>query len=125
MSEPSQIAVECVRELFSTTPMSDKPGWCEIVQSAIDKALAEKEVEIEDLKQQRNMAAIQERRKYLPKLARMREALTGVLDRYVGLVNSGDAGNWDPETEDVVIKARAALDIPARPEPAAKAEVKR
>lgn len=37
------------------------------------------------------------------------EALTGLLDRYVGLVESGDAGFWDAEQEDCVIKARAAL----------------
>lgn len=37
------------------------------------------------------------------------EALQGLLSRYVGLVNSGDAGDWDCETEDEVIAARAAL----------------
>jgi len=37
------------------------------------------------------------------------EALQGMLDRYTGLVNSGDAGNWNPEDEPDVIKARAAL----------------
>lgn len=37
------------------------------------------------------------------------EALKGLLDRYVGLVESGDAGFWDAEQEDCVIKARAAL----------------
>ena len=36
-------------------------------------------------------------------------ALEGILDRYTGLVNSGDAGNWDPEDEDVVKQARAAI----------------
>lgn len=29
--------------------------------------------------------------------------------RYVSLVNGGDCGNWDPETEPEVIAARAAL----------------
>jgi hypothetical protein len=43
-----------------------------------------------------------------------RRALQGLLDHYVGLVNSGDAGNWDPETEPVVIEARRCL--PATPE---------
>lgn len=37
------------------------------------------------------------------------DALRGILNRYVGLVNSGDAGNWNPETEPEVIAARAAL----------------
>jgi hypothetical protein len=32
-----------------------------------------------------------------------RAALLGLLNHYVALINSGDAGNWDPETEDVVI----------------------
>lgn len=36
-------------------------------------------------------------------------ALKGVLDRYVGLANSGDAGYWDCEQEDEVIAAREAL----------------
>ena len=48
MNKPSEIAVGCVRELFPTTPMSDKPRWCEIVQSAIDKATAGM-VSIEDV----------------------------------------------------------------------------
>lgn len=37
------------------------------------------------------------------------EAVKGFLDLYVALVNSGDCGNWNPEEEDVVIAARAAL----------------
>ncbi len=36
-------------------------------------------------------------------------ALRAFLDRYTALVNCGDCGNWDPETEDFVIQARAAL----------------
>lgn len=36
-------------------------------------------------------------------------ALRGVLDHYTALVNSGDAGNWNPEEERVVVLARAAL----------------
>lgn len=39
----------------------------------------------------------------------LRDALTALLDRYVSLVNCGDCGNWNPETEDQVIAARAAL----------------
>jgi hypothetical protein len=39
----------------------------------------------------------------------LREALTGMLDHYVSLVNSGDAGNWDAEIEPQVITARTAL----------------
>ena len=37
------------------------------------------------------------------------EALTGLLDRYTALVNCGDCGNWNAETEAEVIAARAAL----------------
>lgn len=37
------------------------------------------------------------------------DACKGMLDRYVGLVNSGDAGNWDPEVEPTVIACRAAI----------------
>lgn len=37
------------------------------------------------------------------------EALNETLEHYLQLANSGDAGNWDPETEPKVIKARAAI----------------
>lgn len=37
------------------------------------------------------------------------EALTGVVDLYVELVNSGDAGFWDPEDVSAIVAARAAL----------------
>jgi hypothetical protein len=37
------------------------------------------------------------------------KALDNLLNRYVGLVNSGDAGNWDPEQEQEVRDARAVL----------------
>lgn len=44
---------------------------------------------------------------------KLREALQALLSRYVGLVESGDAGNWDAEQEAEVINARAALSLPA------------
>jgi hypothetical protein len=40
---------------------------------------------------------------------RLRAALDGLLERYTGLVNSGDAGFWDPEGEPEVVAAREAL----------------
>lgn len=36
-------------------------------------------------------------------------ALQGSLKAWVDLINSGDAGNWDPETDAHVIAARAAI----------------
>lgn len=36
-------------------------------------------------------------------------ALRAMTQRYVDLANSGDAGFWDPEEEDEVIAARAAI----------------
>jgi hypothetical protein len=39
----------------------------------------------------------------------VRRALEGLLKRYTSLVNCGDCGNWDPETEPEVIQARRAL----------------
>jgi len=39
----------------------------------------------------------------------LKDALRDLLRHYVQLVNSGDAGNWDPETEIVVKDARKAL----------------
>ncbi|MFM6996942.1 MAG: hypothetical protein ACKOXL_07605, partial [Limnohabitans sp.] len=38
-----------------------------------------------------------------------REALEAILDHYVNLANSGDAGFWNPEEEPEVIGVRAAL----------------
>ena len=43
------------------------------------------------------------------RIAKLEAALSGVLRKYVDLVNCGDCGNWNPETEDEVINARAAL----------------
>ncbi len=43
------------------------------------------------------------------KLVNLAGSLQLLLDRYTSLVNSGDAGNWDPEKEPEVIAARAAL----------------
>jgi DNA repair exonuclease SbcCD ATPase subunit len=40
---------------------------------------------------------------------RLREALEKLLDHYLELANSGDAGFWDPEKELEVIGARKAL----------------
>ena len=42
----------------------------------------------------------------------LRDALSGLLKRHTALVESGDCGNWDCETEDEVIAARAALKEP-------------
>lgn len=39
----------------------------------------------------------------------LREALNGVTNMWCELVNSGDAGRWDPETDKPVIAARQAL----------------
>ena len=36
-------------------------------------------------------------------------ALEAMADYYVQLVNTGDAGQWDPEGDDVVIKSRDAI----------------
>ena len=36
-------------------------------------------------------------------------ALRLFVDRYTQLVNSGDCGNWNPETDEEVITARAAI----------------
>lgn len=43
------------------------------------------------------------------KLQLLEPATKALLARYVGLVNSGDCGSWDPEKETVVINARKAL----------------
>lgn len=52
------------------------------------------------------MSALTSNLNHDPLLAK---ALRELLDHYVDLVNSGDAGNWDPEKEGEVAQARAAL----------------
>ena len=47
-------------------------------------------------------------------IERLREALVAMTKHYVRLVNSGDAGFWNPEDEDVVKQARAAIAMEAR-----------
>ncbi len=42
-------------------------------------------------------------------LQELAEALEGLLRSYIGLVNSGDCGSWNPENEVEVKAARAAL----------------
>ena len=42
-------------------------------------------------------------------LANLRAASQAHLDRYLELVNSGDAGHWNPEQEEHVINLRRAL----------------
>lgn len=50
---------------------------------------------------------------------RLFNALQAMLDRYVSLVNSGDAGNWDPQIELEVIEATFALKSALGEHPAA------
>ncbi len=40
---------------------------------------------------------------------RLVSALRKMINHYTGLVNSGDAGNWNPETEPQIIEARETL----------------
>ena len=37
------------------------------------------------------------------------EALEDITEMYCAMINSGDCGNWNPETDKEVIKARAAI----------------
>ena len=37
------------------------------------------------------------------------DALMGLTEMYVEMVDSGDCGNWDPETDNEVIAAREAI----------------
>lgn len=38
------------------------------------------------------------------------EALEGVTELWCDLVNSGDAGNWNPETDEPIIASRKVLE---------------
>lgn len=51
----------------------------------------------------------QERDEAREQAAELLEALEAMADYYVQLVNTGDAGQWNPEEDDVVIKSRAAI----------------
>ena len=48
-------------------------------------------------------------------LAEVEGAMGNVLDTYVNLANSGDAGFWDPEEEQIVIDTRALLSTLSTP----------
>ena len=52
------------------------------------------------------------------------EALVALVQRYAGLVESGDAGFWDQEKEQVVIDARAAIAAYEAKQDARKASAK-
>ena len=41
----------------------------------------------------------------------LRKALEDLLTMYVGQINSGDCGKWNPEEDEEVIQARAALKL--------------
>ena len=43
------------------------------------------------------------------------EALVGMTEHYCDLINSGDAGNWNPENEIPVIASREALKAAKEP----------
>jgi hypothetical protein len=43
------------------------------------------------------------------RVVRLEKALTGMCEMYADLVNSGDAGFWDPEASPAMQAARAAL----------------
>ena len=43
------------------------------------------------------------------RIAAIENILLLLTERYTSLVNSGDCGNWNPEEETIVIKAREAL----------------
>lgn len=45
----------------------------------------------------------------MPQSKEVKKALRDLLEHYLALANSGDAGFWDPETEEQVINARKAL----------------
>lgn len=82
-------------------------------------ATLKKEAEL--AKERANKARKEERNKWMPICNKLqadnellREALTEMVKGYCDLVDSGDAGFWDPEKDDEVIKSRAALAATAK-----------
>lgn len=68
----------------SDTVLSDRLAGIAVADAALDRAAASR-------------------------IKALEEALAALTKHYVSLVNSGDAGNWDPEKEPVVIAARSTL----------------
>lgn len=75
-----------------------------------DDATADSEARIADqLTEWQAKALASQHNSTESKLHKRTEALEGMLEKYVALVNCGDCGNWNPEEEPVVIAAREAL----------------
>ena len=62
-----------------------------------------------ELEESKNDHAKAYLRKYANEIEVYRAVLLKMVNHYVSLVNSGDAGFWDPESEEPVIAARKAL----------------
>ena len=41
----------------------------------------------------------------------LRKALNDMVEMYIGMVNSGDCGNWNPEEDEEVVAARKVLTL--------------
>jgi len=61
---------------------------------AVEMDIAMTKFKIDDIENQRND---------------LLEALEEITKMYCDMINSGDCGNWNPETDKEVIKARAAI----------------
>jgi hypothetical protein len=78
-----------------------------------DRANAKRDVEMERLRAENAQLRIATADAGIAdgRIARLREALEFFLERHIALVESGDCGFWNPETDPEVIKARAALGL--------------
>lgn len=96
-----------VRALAATPPppMSQEPAAPQEAEQV--RKDAERSQHDADSRELRSLCA--QRDHHRKDAERLRAALAGVTDLYCRLINSGDAGNWDPEKEPEVIAARAAL----------------
>ena len=50
--------------------------------------------------------------KLVEQVSMLRNALINQTESWCELVNSGDAGRWNPEEDDIVIQSRKALELP-------------
>ncbi len=104
---PSKEAVNAFRAvhpLYASFANDGNPASIQIINDhalLIDEAFSSLRAELAQAKER--VRGIEERDRSL------REAASLVMHRYLSLVNSGDAGNWDPEKEPEVIALRTAL----------------
>ena len=101
---------------MSDTPRTDARrgfhGWYTAVDAEFSEKL-ERELNAANAEVDRMTAKVAQlyegAEEQTQRIKRLEEALEGTIKCFVDLVDSGDAGFWNPEEQSVIIAARAAL----------------